>query len=344
MLDCHLFFELSPLCADVIGELLDLLLILMEGDRCSVERGLIGLDDDVSGHLPELAKQPIISAAEDGSLSLEPPNKAITLRHPLTHTMGFAYDGQNPLLVRWRKETQGLSPQWKCGDFLQAYATPRLFEAVQVGRQYMEENVFRPVRATDSTFHTHERPDLEGRRLQMVTRKPGGGFEPATSAWTYPEDAPVDCGSLGLFSTVPDLIKVMGDLASKKPVLLKPETVDIKFTPQFESDDGVKKGLVDMQFMYQNLIGEGPLAEDGAIKVAFGIGGAVTLRDTVNLPKNTLTWGGMPHLAWLANRDLGVAGILASQLVPPADEKSNTMIATFLQEIVRLAKERASNA
>lgn len=93
--------------------------------------------------------------------------------------------------------------------------------------------------------------------------------------------------------------------------------------------------------MYQNLIGEGPLNDEGAMKVGFGIGGAVTLRDTVNLPRDTLTWGGMPHLAWFANRGLGVAGVLASQVVPPPDAKSNTMIASFLQEMVGLAKKRA---
>ncbi|KAL2669801.1 hypothetical protein Neosp_015246 [[Neocosmospora] mangrovei] len=57
-----------------------------------VERGLIGLDDDVSGHLPELAKQPIISANSDGSLHYEPAKTAITLRHLLTHTVGLCYD------------------------------------------------------------------------------------------------------------------------------------------------------------------------------------------------------------------------------------------------------------
>ncbi|KAK7419946.1 hypothetical protein QQZ08_010649 [Neonectria magnoliae] len=331
-----------------------------------VERGLVGLDDDLSGHLPELAKQPIISAAADGSLAYEPAKKAITLRHLLTHTSGLAYDGQNPLLARWRKETQGLSPMWKCGNLLQAYATPRLFEAGEswqygsslewtgllVSRlnggktlgHYMEENIFRPLGITDSTFHPKDKPELEKRRLQMVMRSSDGSFEPATENWTYPEDAEDDCGGLGLFSTVPDLIKVIGDLASKSPVLLKLDTIETMFTPQFEFHDGVNKGLVGMQFMYQNLIGEGPLNGDGTMAVSFGIGGVVTRKDTTNLPKNTLTWGGMPHLAWFVNRDLGVAGVLASQMVPPGDAKSNTIIAYFLQEIARQAAEKASSS
>lgn len=347
-----------------------------------MERGLIGLDDDVSGHLPELAKQPIISANSDGSLHYEPAKTAITLRHLLTHTVGLCYDAQNPLIVRWRKEEQGVvTPLWKSGNLLQAYGTPRLFEAgeswqygsamewvgllvsrlnggVSLG-EYMEKNIFAPLGATDSTFHPAKRPELEKRRLEMVMRTPEGGFVPAAEQWLYPEDAKDDCGGLGLFSTVPDLIKVFGDLASKTPVLLSLRSIELMFTPQFESHQGVEKGLVNMKvsllsvkkysglgiltscskFMYENLIGEGPINKDGGLNLNFGIGGIVTRKDTVNLPKNTLSWGGMPHLGWFVNRDLGVAGFLAGQVVPPGDAKCSSIIGSFFQEVVRQAKQ-----
>ncbi|CAI6095291.1 unnamed protein product [Clonostachys chloroleuca] len=325
-----------------------------------VERGLIGLDDDVAAHLPELCQQPLTSLSND-SLSYTSPTRPVTLRHLLTHTSGLAYDGTNPILTRWRKESQDLPPQWKCGDVLKAYSTPRVFEAGQdwhygsgvdwagllVSRlnkgktlgQYMEENVFRPVGATDSTFHPKQKPDLEKKRLEMVGRSSTGGFEPAPPYWPYPEDATGEAGGLGLFSTVPDLIKVIGDLASKSPILLNAASIDLMFTPQFQSHEGVREGLIRMQFMYQNLTGQGPLGEDGKMNVAQGIGGALTLQDTANLPKNTLTWGGMPHLAWFVNRDLGVAGIFASQLVPPGDRESNAMIASFFKEMIRQASQ-----
>lgn len=234
-----------------------------------VERGLIGLDDDLSGHLPELAQQPIISLAADDALSYELAKNSITLRHLLTHTSGLAYDGPQPLIARWRKETQGLPPMWKCGDLLLAYSTPRLFEAGEswqygsglewagllVSRlnggeplgQYMEENIFRPLGATDSTFHPNGRPDLQKRRLEMVGRNSEGIFEPAPEHWIYPEDPKDDCGGLGLFSTVPDLIQVIGDLASTSPVLLKLDTIETMFTPHFEYHEGVNKGMVGMQ-------------------------------------------------------------------------------------------------
>ena len=53
-----------------------------------VENGLIGLDSDLSGIMPEMTDIPILS---DGNL-IEPKNN-ITLRHLLTHTSGFGYSG-----------------------------------------------------------------------------------------------------------------------------------------------------------------------------------------------------------------------------------------------------------
>lgn len=53
-----------------------------------VEKGLIGLDDDLSTLMPEMTSIPILN---DGKL-LE-PKVAITLRHLLSHTSGFGYRG-----------------------------------------------------------------------------------------------------------------------------------------------------------------------------------------------------------------------------------------------------------
>ena len=53
-----------------------------------VEKGMIGLDDDLSALMPEMAKIPILANGK-----LETPAKRITLRHLLTHTSGFGYSG-----------------------------------------------------------------------------------------------------------------------------------------------------------------------------------------------------------------------------------------------------------
>lgn len=53
-----------------------------------VEKGLVGLDDDLSKFLPEMAMIPILSNGQ-----LLKAKNPITLRHLLTHTAGFGYRG-----------------------------------------------------------------------------------------------------------------------------------------------------------------------------------------------------------------------------------------------------------
>lgn len=53
-----------------------------------VEKGILGLDDDLSELMPEMTNIPILSNGE-----LVEPKNTITLRHLLTHTSGFGYMG-----------------------------------------------------------------------------------------------------------------------------------------------------------------------------------------------------------------------------------------------------------
>ena len=44
--------------------------------------------------------------------------------------------------------------------------------------------------------------------------------------------------------------------------------------------------------------------------------------DRLNLPSGTLTWDGMPNVAWAAHLQKGVSTIFATQLLPEYDEKA----------------------
>lgn len=77
-----------------------------------VEKGLIGLDDDLSKWLPEMTSIPILSEGK-----LIEPKKPITLRHLLTHTAGFGYKGTNESLAKFDTK------DWKYKDL------PRVFES-----------------------------------------------------------------------------------------------------------------------------------------------------------------------------------------------------------------------
>ncbi|KAG6010086.1 hypothetical protein E4U21_000119 [Claviceps maximensis] len=57
-----------------------------------VERGYLGLDDDVHKYLPELAQLQVLSGFDDSQRPLmRRPKRAITLGHLLSHTSGLIY-------------------------------------------------------------------------------------------------------------------------------------------------------------------------------------------------------------------------------------------------------------
>src|ERR1700761_6519813 len=58
-----------------------------------VERGELSLDGDIAAVLPALGRVQVLEGFDaDGQPRLRAPKRALTLRHLLTHTSGYAYD------------------------------------------------------------------------------------------------------------------------------------------------------------------------------------------------------------------------------------------------------------
>lgn len=306
------------------------------------------MDEPVENILTELKESQIITKSEDGTLSLAPAKNKITLRHLLTHTSGVGYDGSHPTLLAWR-ESRNEQPLTFSGRVREAYSVPLLFEPGEswvygggldwagqlVERlngnisleEYFQKNIFDPLGLTSSTFHPGKRTDILERIVDMSFRGNDGKLIPGTVP--IPLDPETDSGGMGLVSTVPDIRAILADILSEEPKLLKRSTVDEMFKPQFDTHGPQAQGLLAMNFMYKNLTG----GVDVLGKVSWGLGGLILLEDTPNLPKGSLTWGGMPNLGWFLNRDRGIGGIYASQTLPPPDPNSASFMGQFLQEI-----------
>ena len=71
-----------------------------------VERGRLSLDSDIAAILPELGRVQLLEGfAADGKPRLRAPKRAITLRHLLTHTAGYAYEIWNGAIARYLEVT-----------------------------------------------------------------------------------------------------------------------------------------------------------------------------------------------------------------------------------------------
>ncbi|KAH7116335.1 beta-lactamase/transpeptidase-like protein [Dactylonectria macrodidyma] len=314
-----------------------------------VERGQISLDDRVEGILPELKNPQIIGPGDSEAgtqFTLTPAIHKITLRHLLTHTSGVGYDVMNSLLLAWR-ESRGESTMSMCGDVVKAFSMPLLFEPGEswsyggsldwagqlverlTGQplgEYMEKNIFSRLEMKNTTFNVIENPHVKRKVMDMATRSIDGKLSPMDHM--YPENAKTDSGGMGIVTSVGDFIQVVADLIKEEPLLLQSETRDQMFEPQFEAIGKQADGLMAMGFMHENLTG----GEKSPGAFSFGLGGLITLTDTPNLPAGTLSWGGMPNLAWFANKQKGVAACYGCQIMPPGDEASMAVLAEFAKE------------
>lgn len=205
---------------------------------------------------------------------------------------------------------------------------------------YMEEHVFKPLGMTSTTFDIDTRPDIE-ERLVPTSRREEDGTLVVHGEPVFLMKVLEHAGGAGLWSSVPDYIKVLGDLLKDEPKLLKKETVEeLMFQPQINPGSPALKSLVNARMATS---ANAVAADDAGIN--YGLGGMLLTKDAemTGLPKGTLSWGGLPNLKWFVHRGLGVAGMYASQVLPPGDPLSIDLSSAFSKEVIRLAKQRQAN-
>lgn len=155
--------------------------------------------------------------------------------------------------------------------------------------------MFEPVGASDITFHLNERPDILARKVKMWERDSTNHQElnEVTDFW-WPEPVIDDIGGGGIYTNVPELLKIyLGVLQGK---LLRPETLESMFKPHLESHKGLDNPA-DHCLANRNAIYN---AVPNNIPVDYGLGG---LLNTVDVPgrrsQYSLSWSGLPNCYWV---------------------------------------------
>lgn len=141
-----------------------------------VEKGKIGLDNDLSNLLPEMARIPILSNGQ-----LRQSKNPITLRHLLTHTAGFGYVGTDEELAKYseiNKTSVDLPRRFESGtQFLygnSTYYVGKLVEKISKMNleTYFRKNITGPLGMNRTWFNL---PDsLKSYIVTLGTRGPDG--------------------------------------------------------------------------------------------------------------------------------------------------------------------------
>jgi CubicO group peptidase (beta-lactamase class C family) len=310
-----------------------------------VERGLIGLDEPVYRHLPELENFGIISKSTDPTselpFTLRPRTKDVTVRNLLLHSSGIGYY-EKKLLQQWRvaagdeKEENRLIYEtamplvfepgegWVYGGSIRA-AQLLLERLTKMNiEEYTQENVFRPLNMTSTTYAPAGREDIVLRSLKKVQRAEDGKL--------YPDNQRM----YGLTSCASDFHTLLVDLMSGKSKILKEtESLNLFFEPQFEPGSSSLAALRADPECYEYPAGIPRGMKDPPVNYSAGGLVAEERLELSHIPAGTVTWNAFPNVVWTLNRRKGLGMVFATQLAPVDDEKTVDLMMTFFREAWR---------
>ena len=313
-----------------------------------VESGTLDLERPASEVVPELAAAKVLEGFDAGGTPrLRAPRRAITLRHLLTHTAGFAYEIWQPAIAQYQAAT-GTPGITTCANA--ALTTPLLFDPGErweygisvdwVGKmveaasgkkldRYFQDNVFGPLGMQDTSFKLS--PSQRARLASVHQRGDNGALAPIE--FGLPEEPEFLMGGGGLYGTAGDYLTfaqmIMGDGSYKGARVLRPGTVAL---------------------MAQNHIGA---LEVGAFKTAVpalsndlelfpGMSkkwGLSFLINTQEAPTGrsagSLAWAGLANTYFWIDRTRRVSGVFLSQVLPFYDTTAVDLLGRFETEVYR---------
>ena len=302
-----------------------------------VEEGLLDLDAPAKSYAPAIGELQVIDGFDGaGQPILRAPKSDVTTRQLLLHTAGFGYDFFNETYSRMA--TEHGQPSVVTGSRA-CIETPLLFDPGEkweygtnidwVGQvvegirgkrlgEVMRERVFDQLGMNDIAFTRTDA--MKARSATIHARGEDGSLTPMDD-FALPDDPEVHMGGHGLYGTVPEYMKFirmwLNDGDGPNGRVLKPETVEW----------AVKGALVPPQKVTM-LPGVIPalsndaeffpgLAKDWSYTFMVNSEQAPTGR-----PAGAIGWAGLANCFYWIDRENGLGGYWATQILPFGDPTS----------------------
>jgi CubicO group peptidase (beta-lactamase class C family) len=297
-----------------------------------VEQGKLSLDEDIASVLPELGQVRVLEGfGADGKPVLRAPKRAITLRHLLTHTAGYAYDMWNADIGRFMAATgtPGIISCRHASLALPLIADPgdawsygisidwagKAVEAVsgQTLDRYMQTNLLGPLGMADTAFRIG---DMQRKRLARIHARTPEGLVPTDME--IPQEPEFHMGGGGLYSTVGDYLRfarmILGGGELDGVRVLEPETVSAmshnamgdlvctRMVSAVPAATNTVEFVAGMKWGLSFMINPEPLATGRSA--------------------GSLAWAGLANSYYWIDPVKQVAGVFATQLLPFNDEKA----------------------
>lgn len=298
-----------------------------------LEEGRLSLADPVRKYLPEFAELQVLDGFDAaGQPRTRPPKRDVTINDLFLHTSGLGYEffSQDDLQYRTAKEiptivscefpsirtvllhdpgerwTYGVNIDW-LGLVVEALRGQRLGEV-------MKERIFEPLGMADIGFTMSA--SMRERRVTIHERAANGALSPLPEL-VLPQPPAMDCGGHGLYATVGEYMKfirmLLNDGAGPHGRVLRPETVALM------ARDGL--GSLECTGWPTSIPS---LANAGSFFPGVPKGWAYTFMTNraptpSGRPANSLAWAGLANSFYWIDRQTGIGGYWATQLLPFQD-------------------------
>ena len=304
-----------------------------------VEEGLLDLDAPAKEYAPAIGRLQVLEGFDaSGTPRLRAPKSDITTRQLLLHTAGFGYDFFNENYRRMAEEhgqpsvvtcsraaletplLRDPGEAWEYGSNIDWAG--QVVEGIRGKRlgEVCRERIFDPLGMAEIGFTRSEA--MKARTATMHARTADGGLVPMDD-FALPDQPEVDCGGHGLYATVGEYMKFirmwLNDGAGPNGRVLKPETVEWAVRNGLESRHkvGMLPGVIPA------------LSNDAEFFPGVKKGWSFTFMTNeepapTGRPTGAIGWAGLANLFYWIDRQNGIGGYWATQILPFGDASSFT--------------------
>ncbi|KAI1655740.1 beta-lactamase/transpeptidase-like protein [Daldinia decipiens] len=315
-----------------------------------VQRGHIGLDEDVGKVLPEVAALKVLKDFDaEGKPIFEDKKELVTLRKLLSHASGLTMGLFSPKLQQLEKFTG--PPANPPKDLVTEFSLPLVFQpgkGWQYGtsldwagklvervsgltlEEYMKANIWGPLNMHHITFAPDSRPETKSRKVGMTLRDKDGKLHPTTEGYLYQYGDREDAyGGAAGWGSAESYLNILQSLCANDGRVLSKELVEEMFRPQLgpegkETLNNILRSDEESRRVLGNTFDIDHQVMD------YGLGGEIGLKDEVGRRQaGTMSWGGLPNLIWWIDRKGGLCGALFTNLIPVGDAKIVELMTQF---------------
>ncbi|KAJ6094549.1 beta-lactamase family protein [Penicillium canescens] len=311
-----------------------------------VESGKLALDDSaqIESLAPELQRVRVLERDGDNGFHLASKERNITLRMLLNHTSGFGYAFEDLKLRDWSRPVGIDDFSGNVNDVLNGPLVNQPGTKFQYGvgvdwagtlvervtglslEQYFQMFILEPMEIENITFFPSQ--EMISSMAYMHSRAKDGTLSTRDHLYRYPllpsklREHRFCMGGAGCFGKPIEYCKILavilndGICANTGAQLLKPETVEEMFADQIPTlprycNEKTPSGKPDLA----NPCPLVPCADN--LTEGWGLSFSIShTQSPTGRAAGSGSWEGLANLFWFADRENGIGGIIASQILP----------------------------